>query len=97
MRHALSRHHVRQHHRRPEQRHTSLSIITVVGGLIAFFAGVVPAAHFAAVVVGVCTFVFGLYSQLVSATTSERWGNVIGIGLAFVGAGLGLSHGGFRI
>jgi hypothetical protein len=47
--------------------------------------------------VGIGAFLFGLYSQLVSATTGERWVNVIGIGLAFLGVGLGLSHGGFRL
>jgi CHASE2 domain-containing sensor protein len=92
---ALSRHHTRRHRAHP--RETSLAVITLVGGLIAAVAGVVHAGHFVAVCVGVATILFGLYSQLVSATTSERWINVIGIGLAFVGVGLGLSHGGFTI
>ncbi len=91
MRHATSR------HRLSHKREFSLSAITLVAGLIAFVCGVVPSGHFIATILGICTFLFGLYSQLVSATTSERWVNVIGIGLAFVGAGLGLSHGGFRI
>ncbi len=82
------------------QRHPrefSLAAITFVGGLVAFVAGVIHAGHFVAVCAGVVTVLFGLYSQLVSATTTERWVNVIGIGLAFVGVGLGLSHGGFMI
>jgi hypothetical protein len=72
-------------------------VVTLAGGLIAFLSGVVHAGHFVAVCVGIVTFLFGLYSQLVSATTAERWINVIGIGLAFVGVGLGLSHGGFTL
>jgi hypothetical protein len=91
MRHAASKHHL------SHKREFSLSAITLTAGLIAFIAGVVHGGHLIATVLGVCTFLFGLYSQLVSATTTERWVNVIGIALAFVGAGLGLSHGGFRI
>jgi CHASE2 domain-containing sensor protein len=94
MRPVLSRHRA---HRPAHQREASLSAITLVAGLIAFFAGVVHGGHFVAVCVGIAAVLFGLYSQLVSATTNERWINVIGIGLAFVGAGLGLSHGGFRL
>jgi hypothetical protein len=91
----LPRHQTRRHSAHP--RETSLAVTTLVGGLIAAVSGVVHAGHFVAVCVGVATIIFGLYSQLVSATTSERWINVIGIGLAFVGVGLGLSHGGFTI
>jgi CHASE2 domain-containing sensor protein len=91
----LSRHQTRRHSAHP--REASLAVITLVGGLIAAVSGVVHTAHFVAVCVGIATIIFGLYSQLVSATTSERWINVIGIGLAFVGVGLGLSHGGFTV
>lgn len=94
MRMVITRHH-RHHTEHP--RENSLAAGTIAGGLIAFAAGLAPPTHFVAVCVGIVTFLFGLYSQLVSATTSERWFNVIGIGMAFVGVGLGLSHGGFRI
>jgi CHASE2 domain-containing sensor protein len=92
MRQALSRHRERRH-----WRENSLSAVTIVGGLVAFVSGLVTSTHLLAVCVGLTTFLFGLYSQLVSVTTAERWVNVIGIGLAFVGLGLGLSHGGFTI
>ncbi|WP_141956234.1 hypothetical protein [Actinoallomurus bryophytorum] len=95
MPHVLARHQIRRHSAHP--RETSLAVTTLVGGLIAAVSGIVHAGHFVAVCVGVATIIFGLYSQLVSATTSERWINVIGIGLAFVGVGLGLSHGGFTL
>jgi CHASE2 domain-containing sensor protein len=94
MRQVLSRHRAE---RPAHPREASLAVITLVAGMIAFFAGVVHDSHFVAVCVGAGAFLFGLYSQLVSATTNERWINVVGIGLAFVGAGLGLSHGGFRL
>ena len=63
----------------------------------AFGCGIVHGGHFVAVCVGIVFVLFGLYSQLVSGTTRDRWINVVGIGLAFLGMGLGLSHGGFTI
>jgi hypothetical protein len=89
--------HVLPRRHRTHQRENSLAAITLVAGLVALGFGVVHAGHFIAVCLGIVTVLFGLYSQLVSATTSERWVNVIGIGLAFLGLGLGLSHGGFMI
>jgi hypothetical protein len=83
--------------RRTHPREASFAVITLVTGVIAFFSGAVHDSHLVAVCVGIGAFLFGLYSQLVSATTGERWVNVIGIGLAFVGVGLGLSHGGFKL
>jgi hypothetical protein len=38
-----------------------------------------------------------LYSQLVSATTGERWLNVVGMVTSFVGAAFAISHGGFSL
>ncbi|MDN3352856.1 hypothetical protein [Actinomadura sp. DC4] len=93
MRSVLARH----RNRRAHGRETSLAAITLAGGLVAFVAGIISPAHLVAVCVGIAAVLFGLYSQLVSATTRERWVNVIGIGLAFVGLGLGFSHGGFTI
>lgn len=75
----------------------SLAVVTVVAGFVTFVTGAVHDTHFIAVCLGIVTFLFGLYSQMVSATTVERWLNVLGIGMAFVGLGLGLSHGGFTI
>lgn len=94
---------MRQELRRPSARRqehpleNSLALVTLVAGLIAFVAGTVSSAHLIATVAGIIGFLVGLYSQLISATTTERWLNVIGMGLAFVGAGLGLAHGGFTM
>ncbi|GAA4513435.1 hypothetical protein GCM10023191_080520 [Actinoallomurus oryzae] len=79
------------------RRKASLAYLTIAGGVIAFVCGALSPTHFAAVCVGIMTIAFGLYSQLVSDTTVERWINVIGLGLAFLGLGLGLRHGGFHI
>jgi uncharacterized membrane protein YozB (DUF420 family) len=73
----------------------SLAGVTLVLGLVAIALGFIHSAHFMAAAVGIVGFFLGLYSQMVSATTTERWFNVIGIGTAFVGVGLGLAHGGF--
>jgi hypothetical protein len=89
--------HVIQRHRTAHPRENSLAGITIGAGLVAFGCGLVPATHFAAVCLGIFAFFLGLVSQMVSATTPERWLNIIGIGTAFVGVALGLSHGGFHI
>ena len=87
----------------PERRHRTyqkesyLAAITLAGGLAALGCGVMRDGHFVAVCLGIVFAMFGLYSQLVSATTRERWVNVVGIGTAFLGLGLGLSHGGFTL
>ncbi|GAA0347317.1 hypothetical protein NE235_10335 [Actinoallomurus spadix] len=75
----------------------SLALVTVAAGLATFILGTIHATHLIAAILGIATFLFGLYSQLVSATTAERWLNILGIGMAFVGLGLGLSHGGFTV
>ncbi len=83
--------------RRTHPLEDSLAFATFVGGLITFILGTIHPAHFAASFIGVVSFLLGLYSQLVSATTAERWVNVIGIGLAFVGLGMGFAQGGFAL
>jgi hypothetical protein len=82
------------------QRHpleNFLAAGTFVAGLVAFITGAIPQTHLVAVCVGILACLVGLYSQLVSATTAERFINVLGIGLAFVGVGLGFAHGGFAL
>lgn len=91
---ALRRGHVP---RRAHPLEDSLAVGTFVGGLITFILATIQPAHFAASVVGVVAFLLGLYSQLVSATTTQRWINVIGIGLAFVGLGMAFAQGGFSV
>ncbi|MFI0420407.1 hypothetical protein [Spongiactinospora sp. 9N601] len=73
----------------------TLSVATLVCGLVAFVTGFIPEAHILASWVGALGFGGGLYSQYVSATTAERSVNIVGIVAAFVGVSLGIYHGGF--
>lgn len=73
----------------------ALTVTTLVLGLLAFVTGFIVAAHAIASWAGVLGFVIGLYSQYISATTAERSLNVVGMVGAFVGAALGIFHGGF--
>jgi hypothetical protein len=77
----------------PKQK--SLSVAAFVFGLVAFILGFIYAAHLPGAIVGIVGFPLGLYSQMISATTGERWLNVLGIIGSFVGLALSLAHGGF--
>jgi hypothetical protein len=80
------------------QRHPALNAITAltfVGGIVAFALGLVISAHLAATILGIVIVGVGMTAQLLSATREERIFIVAGIIGAFVGAGLGLAHGGF--
>jgi hypothetical protein len=86
------------------QRHplmNSLSLFTLVAGLVACVLGFLANqhgagawAHVGATWLGLITLVVGLPAQLVSATRSERMLIVTGLVAAFVGVSLGLAHGG---
>lgn len=83
-----------EHH--PLENSLALSAFTL--GIAALILGLfVPEAHLFGAVAGVIGFPLALYSQLISATTGERWFNVIGMVGSFVGAGLALRHGGFTL
>jgi len=80
------------------QRHPALNAVTAltfVGGIVAFALGLVISAHLAATILGILIVGVGMTAQLMSATREERIFIVAGIIGAFVGAGLGLAHGGF--
>lgn len=74
----------------------SLALITFTLGMVSIILGLfVRDAHLVAALAGVIGFPLALYSQMISATTGERWFNVIGMIGAFVGTGLALAGGGF--
>jgi hypothetical protein len=82
------------------KRHPLLNAVTIfvcAGGIVAFALGLIVRAHLAATVLGMACFAVGLYAQLVSATRGERMLIVVGITGGFVGAGLGIAHGGFAV
>ncbi len=73
----------------------TLTVFTLLAGLVAFAAGWIVTQHLLATVLGVAALVVGLYSQLVSATREQRMLIVTGLVAGFVGVALGLAHGGF--
>lgn len=73
----------------------ALAVTTLVLGLVAFVSGLIVAAHVVASWTGALGFGVGLIAQYVSATTAERSVIVVGIVASFVGAVLGIAHGGF--
>jgi hypothetical protein len=80
------------------QRHpleNSLSMFTMATGVGSFAVGWVVSLHILATVLGLVSLVVGLYAQLISATRAERMVIVTGLVAAFVGASLGIGHGGF--
>ncbi len=82
------------------KRHPILNVITVfvcLGGIVAFALGLIVQTHLAATVLGMLCFGLGMYAQFVSATRGERMLIVVGIIGGFVGAGLGIAHGGFSL
>lgn len=78
-------------------RENSLAVAAIAFGIVAFIMSFVVAAHLPAAIIGIIGFPLGLYSQMVSVTTGERWLNVIGIIGSFVGLALALAHGGFTL
>lgn len=79
----------------------SLSVFTLVAGLVACVLGFLAYQHVSgawthvgATWLGLITLVVGLPAQLYSATRTERMLIVTGLVAAFVGVCLGLAHGG---
>jgi hypothetical protein len=80
---------------RPHPLENTLSVITLSCGVLALIFGAGHDTHLIASIIGVVGLAIGLFSQLISATTGERWLNVVGLGACFVGLALAISHGGF--
>ncbi len=81
---------------RRHPRENSLTVFTLVAGLVAFATGFVVSQHVIASAAGIASLLVGLYAQMISATRPERMIIVTGLVAAFVGAALGLAHGGFH-
>lgn len=74
-----------------------LAVAAVTIGIAALILGWIPATHFPGAVLGAIGLPVALYSQMISATTNERWLNVIGMIASFIGGGFALSNGGFSL
>ncbi|REE97239.1 hypothetical protein [Thermomonospora umbrina] len=81
----------------PHTLQNTLTMTAFVLGISALVLGFIPALHFLGTLAGVIGFPMALYAQLISATTGERWFNVVAMVSAFVGTGFALSHGGFSV
>ncbi|MFI0369478.1 hypothetical protein ACH35V_16490 [Actinomadura sp. 1N219] len=81
----------------PHRFQDVLAVAAVTIGLAALVLGWIPATHFPGAVAGVIGLPLALYSQMISATTNERWLNVIGMVASFMGTAFALSNGGFSI
>lgn len=87
---------------RPHPLLNAAAVLVLIIGLAAFVLGVVianvpnPGVVLAlpASVLGLVSLVFGLYTQMMSATREERVLIVAGIIAGFVGLAIGLAHGG---
>jgi len=96
---------IRNHARLPHvtlnsdgERHpveNTLTVFTLVAGLVSFATGWIVSQHMLATAAGVAALAVGLYTQLISATRPERMLIVTGLVAGFVGLALGLAHGGF--
>jgi hypothetical protein len=85
----------------PHPVENSLSVFTLVAGLVACVLGFLAYQHVSgawthvgATWLGLITLIVGLPAQLYSATRTERMLIVTGLVAAFVGVCLGLAHGG---
>ena len=78
-------------------RENALAVFTLVTGLITFAVGWVVSLRALASILGIVSLLVGLYAQLISATRPERMVIVTGLVAAFVGAALGIAHGGFAL
>lgn len=82
------------------RRHPFENVFTVIAfvlGICALVFGFIPATHFLGALAALLGLPTALYAQLISATTGERFFNVIAMVAAFVGGAMALRHGGFSL
>ncbi|MEV6314186.1 hypothetical protein [Streptomyces sp. NPDC051776] len=72
----------------------SLVAATVVLGVVAFITAQFSSLHLIASWTGLVGVLTGAWGQMISATTSERFLLIVGLGAAAVGFYLGMSRGG---
>jgi uncharacterized membrane protein len=89
---------------RPHPVENASAIAILLVGLVSFVIGIIvvrnapsagPAWHVIATITGLVSMLVGLYAQMVSSTREQRILIVAGIIAGFVGAAIGLAHGGF--
>ncbi|MBP2704646.1 hypothetical protein JOL79_12560 [Microbispora sp. RL4-1S] len=80
---------------RPHPVENIMTVATLLVGLVAFCLGFVVRAHVVASWLGAIGFFGGMYAQFMSSTTAQRSLIIVGVVTSFVGAALGIAHGGF--
>lgn len=70
------------------------SMLTAVLGLIAAVCAFFPPLHLLGSWTGLFGLGTGLWAQMISATTAERFVNITGVVLSGIGLLFGLAHGG---
>jgi len=68
--------------------------LTAIFGLVAAVCAFFPAMHLLGSWTGLAGMATGLWSQMISATTAERFVNISGVVLSGIGLLFGLAHGG---
>ncbi|MET7933545.1 hypothetical protein [Streptomyces sp. NPDC005322] len=72
----------------------TIAVATLAIGVIAFITAHFPGLHLVSSWTGLIGMITGLWGQLRSATTGERFLLIIGLGASAVGFYLGMAHGG---
>ncbi len=70
------------------------SALTAVLGLVAAVCAFFPSMHLLGSWAGLLGLGTGLWAQMISATTAERFVNICGVVLSGIGLLFGLAHGG---
>ncbi|MCX2967944.1 MULTISPECIES: hypothetical protein [Streptomyces] len=75
-------------------RENAFAVAVIVLGAVAAVTSLFPGLHLLASWAGLIGIGVGLWGQMISATTAERFLLVIGLGASAFGFYLGMSHGG---
>jgi hypothetical protein len=70
------------------------AVVAAVLGLVAAICAFFPSMHLLGSWAGLVGLGTGFWSQMISATTAERWLNICGVVLSGIGLLFGLAHGG---
>ncbi|WP_327289943.1 hypothetical protein [Streptomyces sp. NBC_01198] len=79
---------------RPHPLVNTLAIVTLILGAIASISSIFDSQHLLSSWSGLVGIFTGGYGQFISATTTQRFVLIIGLGAAAVGFYLGVAHGG---
>lgn len=79
---------------RPHPLVNSLAILTLVLGGISVVSSAFDSLHLLSSWTGLVGIVTGGWGQFISATTTERFALIIGLGMSAVGFYIGVAHGG---